>query len=261
MRLFAYKMTDDTGFAPNPFWGCMTLATCKPQIRKCKGPGDWIAGFTSGKLCDDPVGRERLVFLMKVDEKIVLDDYYRDERFRSKIPRSSGAAIHQEGDNIYRPLIPDARNADHFEQLPNRNHTPHDKERDLSGQYALISEQFAYFGADAIRVPLDIRPDVPAARSGHGRQTRDQTRAKRFIEYVLGLPEAAVVHRPHQWPRTDSSWKTGNTHVPDSERPRIEMYVRNRSARELSSGTGSPRPRSSERSTGRTGCGRRPGKK
>ena len=85
MRLFAYKMTDDTGFAPNPFWGCMTLATCKPQIRQCKGPGDWLAGFTSGELCDDPVGRERLVFLMKVDDKTMLADYFRDERFRSKI--------------------------------------------------------------------------------------------------------------------------------------------------------------------------------
>ena len=29
MRLFAYKMTHDTGFAPNPFWGYLTLATCK----------------------------------------------------------------------------------------------------------------------------------------------------------------------------------------------------------------------------------------
>ena len=43
MRLFAYKMTHDTGFAPNPFWGCLTLATCKPKIRESKRPGDWVA--------------------------------------------------------------------------------------------------------------------------------------------------------------------------------------------------------------------------
>ncbi|MGE3595803.1 MAG: hypothetical protein AB7N70_09645 [Dehalococcoidia bacterium] len=42
----SYKMTHDTGFAPNPFWGCLTLATCKPGIRQTRGPGDWIAGFT-----------------------------------------------------------------------------------------------------------------------------------------------------------------------------------------------------------------------
>ena len=27
MRLFAYKMTHDTGFAPNPFWGYLTLVS------------------------------------------------------------------------------------------------------------------------------------------------------------------------------------------------------------------------------------------
>lgn len=39
MRLFAYKMTHDTGFAPNPFWGYLTLATCKPKIREKKRRG------------------------------------------------------------------------------------------------------------------------------------------------------------------------------------------------------------------------------
>lgn len=29
IRLFSYKQTDDTGFAPNPFHGVCTLATCK----------------------------------------------------------------------------------------------------------------------------------------------------------------------------------------------------------------------------------------
>jgi hypothetical protein len=53
MRLFAYKMTHDTGFAPNPFHGACTLATCKPQIRLHKRVGDWIAGFTSKRLNGD----------------------------------------------------------------------------------------------------------------------------------------------------------------------------------------------------------------
>jgi Nucleotide modification associated domain 2 len=61
MRLFSYKMTNDSGFAPNPFWGRLTLATCKPEIRKAKRVGDWIAGFTSRELCRDPIGSERLV--------------------------------------------------------------------------------------------------------------------------------------------------------------------------------------------------------
>jgi hypothetical protein len=36
VRLFTYKMTHDSGFAPNPFYDILTLATCKPGIRKTK---------------------------------------------------------------------------------------------------------------------------------------------------------------------------------------------------------------------------------
>ena len=70
IRLFAYKQTYDTGFAPNPFHGVCTLATCKRYIRKHKQVGDWIAGFTSNGLNGDKVGQERLIFLMQVEEEV-----------------------------------------------------------------------------------------------------------------------------------------------------------------------------------------------
>jgi hypothetical protein len=34
VRLFSCKMTNDSGFAPNPFFGALTMATCKPGMRK-----------------------------------------------------------------------------------------------------------------------------------------------------------------------------------------------------------------------------------
>ena len=34
MEIFSYVITHDSGFAPNPFGGFLTLATCKPKIRK-----------------------------------------------------------------------------------------------------------------------------------------------------------------------------------------------------------------------------------
>ena len=34
MRLFTYVIVSDSGFAPNPYWGYCTLATCKPVIRR-----------------------------------------------------------------------------------------------------------------------------------------------------------------------------------------------------------------------------------
>ena len=220
MRLFAYKMTHDSGFAPNPFWGYLTLATCKPKMRAHKHPGDWIAGFTSKTLCGDWVGDERLVFLMKVEEKVALADYFEDPRFESRIPRQSPAAnVYRCGDNIYRPLVPNARDAGDFEQVPNSHHGPEEKDYDLSGRHALIARRFAYFGAEALRVPRDVRPNVPTGQSAHGTETRDRTRVQGFIDYVFSAARNPVMARPHQWPRADASWKGLDTATPDHERP------------------------------------------
>jgi len=41
-------MTHDSGFAPNPLFGCLTLPTCMTEIRRTKKVGDWVAGFASG---------------------------------------------------------------------------------------------------------------------------------------------------------------------------------------------------------------------
>ena len=71
-----------------------------------------------------------------------------------------------------------------------------------------IKLRFVYFGRDALRIPRHLRPDVPAGRSAHGTQTCDLARATRFIDYVFGVADAAVMARPHQWPRADTSWKT-----------------------------------------------------
>jgi hypothetical protein len=42
MKLYSYVVTHDTGFSPNPFWGCCTLADCKPAIRRTAKIGDWV---------------------------------------------------------------------------------------------------------------------------------------------------------------------------------------------------------------------------
>ena len=142
MRLFAYKMTHDTGFAPNPFWGYLTLATCKPKIREHKRPGDWVAGFTSKELCGDWVGDERLVFLMQVEERMALADYFHDRRFQQRIPRDPPAVkVYRCGDNIYRPLVRNARDATEFEQLPNDHHGLDHKDHNIKGRHALIARR------------------------------------------------------------------------------------------------------------------------
>ncbi len=87
MQLYSYVVARDFGFAPNPFFGTCTLATCKPDIRRSAIVGDWIVG-TGSKT------RKRhgnLVYVMKVAEKMTFNQYWEDRRFQLKKPNLSGS--------------------------------------------------------------------------------------------------------------------------------------------------------------------------
>ncbi len=202
MRLFSYKLTCDAGFAPNPFHGSCTLATCKPQIRRSKGVGDWIAGFTSGALNGDPVGEERLIYLMEVTAKLTLGDYHLDPRFAAKIPNlGSGRRVDAAGDNIYRP------GPEGLTMVPNRHHTPErDFHKDTGGGFVLVSTRFCYFGSRPLVVPGRLRPELPRGQSGQGARTHDPARAQAFIDFVTSQGEG-VQAAPTHWPSGDGTWR------------------------------------------------------
>ncbi|WGL15199.1 hypothetical protein PVT68_10475 [Microbulbifer bruguierae] len=211
MRLFSYKQTHDTGFAPNPFGLTLTLATCKPLIRKHKHVGDWIAGFTSIELSGTAVGEERLIYLMRVGEKLAIADYFHDPRFADKIPQlGRRGAEYKAGDNIYRPLGPGAVLPEQFEQLENPNHwagngpSQFDLLRDLSGRSVLIADEFYYFGRNAIALPFDVRPAVPRGQSGAGKLSSEAL-AQRCVDYIRKHYKPGRHGVPHQWPEDTNS--------------------------------------------------------
>ncbi len=49
-KLNSYLMTHDSGFAPNPFHGHLTLTTFMTDIRRTKMLDQWGAGFASKAL-------------------------------------------------------------------------------------------------------------------------------------------------------------------------------------------------------------------
>ena len=87
MKLFAYVVARDYGFAPNPFFGYCTLATCKPKIRGQAQVGDWVIGSGSKRFGLDT----HLVFAMNVAEVLSYDQYWDDPRFRVKRPNLHGS--------------------------------------------------------------------------------------------------------------------------------------------------------------------------
>ena len=68
-RGFSYIITRDFGFAPNPFQGVLTLATCKPKIRKAAQVGDYLIG-NSNKATGN-----KLISMSKVDDITTFDQY------------------------------------------------------------------------------------------------------------------------------------------------------------------------------------------
>ncbi|MCW2311329.1 Nmad2 family putative nucleotide modification protein [Rhodoferax antarcticus] len=156
VRLFTYRLTHDSGFAPNPFHGYLTLATCKPGIRRTKMVGDWVAGFASKALVIKTMrdtGREiqadSLIYLMKVTDVVPLEKYFDDPRFQVKQPRSI-TYRRGRGDNIYRRnslnIFEGVGISDHSD--PQGNYDDWDVKHDTDGKNALVSTEFYYLGAD-----------------------------------------------------------------------------------------------------------------
>lgn len=158
MRLYSYKIVRDYGFAPNPFHGCLTLATCKPGIRRGAEKGDLIVGCGSVK--NKMVGRA--IFVARVAGKCTFQQYWDDPRFLAKRPSYSGSMSRAFGDNIYHHA-PDGswiqEWSHHTHPDGSTNHLNLD--RDTSSDKVLWSEDFVYFGRSAIPIP-------PALRNFHG---------------------------------------------------------------------------------------------
>jgi len=155
----------------------------------------------SGQLCGDPVGEEKLVFLMRVAEKLAIADYFHDPRYRDKVPDPEHSLhVRRVGDNMYRPLPTGG-----FEQLGDHHQNCGDMEGDLSGEFVLTSSEFVYFGREAIMIPPPIRPSVPRGQHPEGYRTHDELLAEQFINSVLGIG-SGVLAAPHSWPADDTSW-------------------------------------------------------
>lgn len=155
MRLFSYKITRDFGFAPNPFHGICTLATCKPNIRSSANVGDIIVGC--GSTANQLPGH--VICALRVTEKCTFQEYWEDERFRSKRPYFRGGIAQAYGDNIYHR----GRDGEWIQERSHHSYAdgslnPLNLDRDTGrSEMVLLSEDFAYFGRQAKKIPQHLR--------------------------------------------------------------------------------------------------------
>jgi len=190
-QLYLYTLTDDSGMAPNPYYGTCTLAACKPRIRSGAGNyaidelkkkikqregksqwrkplqvkygntltqlkahgsirdlGIWVAGVAGVKH-----GEGRLVYLMQITDIMTMEEY--SAHAECKRPRgiASGTPPSEitnddyakSGDNLY-----DFSDEGNPAQRPGF-HDDGNITGDLSGRYVLLSDNFVYYGREAIK--------------------------------------------------------------------------------------------------------------
>jgi Nucleotide modification associated domain 2 len=78
MRIYRYILTADTGMAPCIDAGIVSLATCKPVVRRCATPGDWVIGFLAS-----PAPSGMVAWAGRISRSLAMADYEREFRGRS----------------------------------------------------------------------------------------------------------------------------------------------------------------------------------
>ena len=200
-KLYSYVVARDYGFAPNPFYGCCTLATCKPEIRKHAMIGDWIIGTGSSQR--NKAGY--LVYVMLVSEKMTFNEYWESDLFRQKRPNLRGSKKQAYGDNIYfidgRGLW---RQEDSHHSYSGGSPNPKNINHDTRSDNVLLGVDYAYWGDSGPQIPQDFRnykgKDICAIR---GHKCRfSEALVEDFVAWFRTLKSKGYLAAPADWTKT-----------------------------------------------------------
>lgn len=128
MNMYIYRMTSDSGGAPCVQNGLLSLAICKPDIRRMASKGDLIFGI-GGKALG-----ERLIYAAYVTQKCLRDAYYTADEFRGR------------ADCIYDSVAGVARIRADARHHQGGGSLEHDVGSRFERGHVLLSDNFRYFG-------------------------------------------------------------------------------------------------------------------
>ena len=198
MHCFRYRMDHDYGFAPNPFWNYLTLATCKAQIRNSRtlATGDWIVGLGSKKMKNEGT----IIYAAQVEKIIPFDDYWNLPEYQVKKAITNGTLLQMYGDNVYHTVngkVVQEHCAHSISALkPNKDHL----KSDASGKNVLICERFYYFGDHAPELPKEL---AYIGDTGNPRAIRytdlDDAKIQPFLDWLAANYETGIHGAPCNW--------------------------------------------------------------
>jgi hypothetical protein len=165
--VYIYVVARDFGFAPNPFHGVCTLATCKPVIRRVANEGDWVIGLGGSRL----KATGRCIFAMQVTDTMSFDEYWTDPEYKQKRASRNGSRKAMVGDNIYHRVCGKGawQQEDSHHSLPDGTIDPYNAEHDTDTNRILLSRRFLYFGKNAPIVPEDLLSKIGYQNARHHR--------------------------------------------------------------------------------------------
>jgi len=179
-NLYVYVVDRDFGFAPNPFHGYCTLATCKPGIRKGARIGDWVIGVGGKRMR----ATGKCIFLMSISEICTFEEYWIDTRFQIKKPVRNGSSVMMVGDNVYHRDTATGdwiqEDSHHSNQDGSTNMT--NFQRDTQTDKVLISNHFCYFGSAA--PPIDLESISYKNGMGYSKKALANTQVAALVKGI-----------------------------------------------------------------------------
>ena len=216
-RLFMYVVDRDFGFAPNPFHGVCTLATCKPGIRKSAKTGDWVVGMGGARL----KATGHCVFAMRVGLKLTFNEYWEHPDFLDKRPVRNGSKKMLVGDNIYH------RSSEEQDWIQENSHhslsdgtvNRHNMKSDTQADHVLISDVFYYFGKSAPLIPDEVLKSIGYLKNPRGyRKFEISQPQQKFINGIATIfphSQNLVIDDPFDF-------EEGNAHY-DGEKNKVNL--------------------------------------
>ncbi len=210
-KVYFYKMTVDDGGAPCVENSLLSLAICKPMIRRTAREKDIVIGFAANSLHID----NRLIYVARVNEKLINGDYYRQKQYS----RRADCIYEWRRDRFV------SRSGALYHGLP--WDLPHDL--GLPPGYpkanTLLSREFCYFGEKGSDAYKKTFPEVGEAVEALGRGHRVHHEAKlltqlwKLTQWNGVLNGAQVNGKPKSMPRCGVSHRGGGCGI--AERKQI----------------------------------------
>ena len=204
MRVHTYVIATDAGSAPNYDGPFVTLAVCKPRIRRKAEIGELVLAFAGKQV--NPTEPHSVVWGGIVAEKMSFAGYWGDRRFAGKKPDRS-----KHPDNFYRPVDSGLL------WVKNDVHGPEATNHDTGGQFVLGFSPSWQFGAYGPLMPTEFGLRMVNGRRGERVSELSEPEWKRLKTWLDGHCREAD-SSPQSVKRCSSSKRPIKAPAPDRRR-------------------------------------------